>query len=356
MATDRFGPLTSVRTAQVVREAWSAAAPHVEIVDLPQSDGAPGFAEAVGGAGGAHPELPTTGDTLPAHPAWVRDGVAVVDGPDHAESADAPDAADAIGQQVRRLLDDGARRVVLGSGPGWPIDGGRAFLRGLTGVDDAAAALSTGDALMSRITLAADVDRALLGFQGAAFSAIEERGLTKEEAQAIEQAMGEWVDRVRRAHPDRTDLMTGRSLRAEREPGAGAAGGLGHLVHALGGELVVGPSYSAQVTALAEAAASSDLVVTTSTVFDWRVLEHSVVHTVTTTAAARAVPVVLLCDEVHVGRREQMSLGLQGAYSLQKPGWLRDPDASAPDVERALGKLATRVAGTWTPPPRTDVH
>ncbi|GAB3584853.1 glycerate kinase [Calidifontibacter terrae] len=340
VAADAFASLPAAEAARVVCEAWRDTAAHVEICVSAQGSGRAGSAAALGEAVGAALTLVAGEQPLPAY----------VEGRARA-FVDANAPGESVGAAARRLLDDGIDRVVLALGDCPQIDGGQAFLRGFQGTDDPAAVHST-----EHLVGLAETDRVLLGFQGAAYAAVDEQGLDKQAAQDLERQMGQWVDLVRAAHPDRKDLMTGAALRAERQPGAGAGGGLGYLLLATGGQVVPAPTYSAALTGLPDRVAAADLVVTTATVFDWRLLDHSVLHTATSLANADATPVVALVDEVHVGRREQMSLGLQGTYSVQRSGWIRSEPADAAQARTELERLTRRVANTWTPSPRGDVR
>ncbi len=340
VASDAFGPLPATEAAALVEQAWRAAAAHVDVQVCAQGGGRRGTAAALAASVGAEPTvLDVAGATVPAY----------VLGRERA-FLDAGESGEAVGAAAARLLADGCDQVVLALGDAPQIDGGRGFLRGFTGADDPAAL----DA--RRLVALPDTDRVLLGFQGAAYSAVEERGLGRQEAQDVERSLGDWVERVRAAHPDKRDLLSGTTLRAERQPGAGAGGGLGYLLAAAGAQLVSAPTYSAAATGLAEHVAAADLVVTTTTVFDWRVLDHSVLRTTTDLAAAAATAIVVIADEVHVGRREQMSLGVQGAYAVHRPGRFRDQGATVGVARADLAGLVRRVANTWTPAARGDVR
>lgn len=339
IVADSFGALPATEVAQIVAETWQSAAPHVRLESVAQASGAVGSARAIGEAVGARLTVVDGRRPLSAYVQGRQRAFLDAEGP-----------GGAVGAAVRRLLDDGLDRVVLALGGAREIDGGRTFLQGLAGSGEFA--IST-----DRVVGLAETDRVLLGFQGAAYAAVEERGLDKQQAQELEHAMGEWVDRMRTAQPARTDLLTGAPTRPERTPGAGAGGGLGFLLLATGGQVVSAPAYSAACTGLPDLIGAADLVVTTTTVFDWRALDHSVLHTTTSLANAHATAVVVLADEVHVGRREQMSLGVQGTYAVQRSGWMR-PDSNTADAAAAqtdLAALTRRVANTWTPsrPPTT---
>ncbi|MBC9957585.1 glycerate kinase [Yimella sp. cx-51] len=352
VAADRCGALTSIETTTLIADGWRQVAPHVEVVQLPQGDGSLGTAQLLAEAAAPGVTLLGTDTAVPV----FRDGSrAWLDAPSVADAVES--GSDALGHAVRDLLGDGITELVIGLGATGPLDGGRGLVATLAGSADEQGLQNAARRLEGvRVTAVVATDRQLLGFHGACYSAVEEAGITKESAQVAEQRMGEWLDVVRAALPAKRDLLQGKDIRPERQPGAGAAGGLGFILGALGAHLAPGPSYVARATDLAGHVASAQLVVTATGVFDWRVLEHSVPAEVTGIAAHSATPVVVLADEVHVGRREQMSLGLQGAYSIQQSGWNRRGEVDAAELSAGLTSLAARVAGTWTPAPRDDVR
>lgn len=346
LAPDRFGGLTGVEAARALSAGWTERAPHVSPVLLPQSDGGPGFLSAVEAATGATLELvPLSGErSVPVLTAHDSPRAAYVEA---AETIGDATTSEPLGALLDRLADAGVRRVVLGLGGLDILDGGRGLVGALGG--DPAGARDRMHAL--QIVVATDTDRVLLGLQGACASAVPELGLSQHAAQAAEREMGEWVDEVRRALPPPRDLLTGKPQRLDRTPGAGAGGGLGFALAALGATVRSGPEVVAELSGLAAAARGAAVVVTAATTYDWTVLQHSVAEQVSRASAASAAPAILLADDIQVGRRETMSLGFAGSYSVLSAGRMRraGEQRAAHDDEAALRALAFRVAGTWTP-------
>ena len=81
---------------------------------------------------------------------------------------------------------------------------------------------------------------------------------------------GRFTEVVQRYHPGR-DLLTGAARRLDRQPGAGAAGGLGHGLMLLGGRRVSGVEEVLRAVGFAVVSAA-DLVVTGEGCFDWQSL------------------------------------------------------------------------------------
>ncbi len=73
--------------------------------------------------------------------------------------------------------------------------------------------------------------------------------------------------------------------------------------------------------------------------YDWHSIASGVVADTARIALDAACPAVLLAEEVLVGRREGMSLGISGSYALR--------------AGETMSHMGARVARTWSPPPRT---
>ena len=197
------------------------------------------------------------------------------------------------------------------------------------------------------LVAATDVASPLLGLQGASAVFSEQKGATPEEAQVLEGALGHFADVVRRVLPPGTDLLTGRERRLDREPGAGAAGGVGYALLLLGGRRVSGVETVLSAVGLERLVAAADLVITGEGCLDWQSLQGKVVAGVAELASAHATPAVALAGQVLIGRREAMAMGLAGSYAVA------DKHADlAPIMADPVGTLADRaerVAATWSP-------
>lgn len=263
----------------------------------------------------------------------------------------------ALAQDVQRIVvglggsgtnDAGAGMLAaLGAGPREALSGGGAGLIAVREPDLAGLAAARERFAGVELVAATDVASPLLGLQGASAVFSEQKGATPEEAQVLEGALGHFADVVRRVLPPGTDLLTGRERRLDREPGAGAAGGVGYALLLLGGRRVSGVETVLSAVGLERLVAAADLVITGEGCLDWQSLQGKVVAGVAELASAHATPAVALAGQVLIGRREAMAMGLAGSYAVA------DKHADlAPVMADPVGTLADRaerVAATWSP-------
>ncbi len=381
IAPDCFtGTLTAPQAAEALAAGWSRAAPGDELVSVPLSDGGPGFVDTLAAGLGGQTLAVTVDDPL-GRP--VPASVLVVPGAEgstaYVESAQACglhllSAAErdpgrtstyGVGQLLLAALDAGARRIVVGLGGSGTNDAGAGMLAALGvgtaerlargGLALAGAVASDLDGLDAaaerfrgvQLVCATDVDTPLLGLQGASAVFGPQKGATPEQVQALESALGSFADVVRRARPQRRDLVTGTGVRLDRQPGAGAAGGLGFGLLLLGASRVSGVESVLAALDMPTLLAGADLVVTGEGRFDWQSLRGKVVSGVAAAAAGHGIPVVVIAGQVAVGRREAMSVGVSGLYAVaERPG---EVAGALADPAARLADRAARVARTWSP-------
>ena len=118
------------------------------------------------------------------------------------------------------------------------------------------------------------------------------------------------------------------------QPGAGACGGVGLAVLALGGRLATGP----EVT-LAGIAGPADLLVTGCSSYDFASGGGGVVSSAARLAAELLCPCVVVAGEVLIGGREMRTMGIEAAYGLE--------NGLDHVTEAALRALAERVGRSW---------
>jgi len=358
VAPDKFaGTLSAVEAAHAVAEGWRRHAPDDEVDLAPMSDGGPGFVdvlhEAIGGEllaatvrGPAGQEVPAT---LVRHgaTAYVESAQACglhLTGGRGAEQA----TTYGVGQLVLEAVAAGATRVVVGLGGSGtndggagllaalgatadrPLDAGAAGLEGVTQVD-LAAARERLDGV--RLVAATDVENPLTGLFGATKVFGPQKGVAEDRLPALDAVLEQLAVAVDR----RTAL----------EKGAGAAGGLGFALLALGATREPGIGLVADAVGLEERARAADLVVTGEGAFDYSSRAGKVPYGVAEVAGAAVRPCVVLAGQVLVGSREMRALGVESAYSLVE---MVGEERAFADPAGALAEVAERVARTWSTP------
>lgn len=351
VAPDKFaGTLTAVEAAGAIAEGWRRQAPADELDLAPMADGGPGFVDvlhaALGGSLLAVTVRGPLGGTVPG-------SVLVVGETAYVESAQAcgrhltggrrPEEATSygVGQLVVAARDAGARTVVVGLGGSGTSDGGAGLLAALGASADRP--LDRGPAALAgltRVTLpdpgvrlvaASDVDNPLTGLFGAVKTFGPQQGIAEDRLPVVDG----WLEELAVATDRRTSLAKG----------AGAAGGLGFALLALGAAREPGIALVADAVGLAERARRADLVLTGEGAFDFSSRSGKVPYGVAAVAESALRPCVALAGQVLVGAREMRALGVESAYSVVD---LVGEERAFADPAGALADLAARVARTWS--------
>ncbi|MGE0296650.1 glycerate kinase family protein [Pseudonocardia sp.] len=367
VAPDSFGgTLSATAAAEAIAEGWRRAAPGDELRLVPVADGGTGFVEVLHTALGG--ELRVTrvtgpfGDPVDAP--WLLAGTsayvesAAACGLHHVPRAQrTPDVARrvttrGVGELVRAARDAGATEVVVGLGGSATTDGGAGMLAalGAVPVGGDGAPLPDGGAVLARcarleggpdvtgirLVAAADVDNPLLGPHGAAAVFGPQKGADDAAVAELDAALSRFADVLAAA--------TGTDLRDAA--GAGAAGGLGLALLALGARRVSGAGLVRELVGLDTELDAAGLVVSGEGSFDWQSLRGKLVTTVSRAAAERGLPCVVLAGQVTVGRREAAAAGVDSAYSVSEDAG--GVEASMADPAGTLAALAERVAARWS--------
>ncbi len=354
LAPDSFGgSLTAAEAATAMAEGWARGEPGDTAVLLPLADGGTGFVEVLHTArGGTRHEVEVTGPLgTPTRATWLE-----LDGTAYLESASAcglhlvdertpRTAASATSRGVGELMAAGAGHgpsaIVVGLGGSACTDGGAGMLAALGAVarDADGDALPDGGGALARaarldgladvrarfggldLVVAADVDHVLTGPEGAAAVFGPQKGADEATVGALDAALTTWA------------AVLGDGL--ADLPGAGAAGGLGVALAALGARRVAGGELVREVAGLDEALARADLVVTGEGRLDAQSLHGKLVSVVAARAREQGVPCIALAGQVDMSTGEALEAGLEGVYSVA---------ADAGSVEAALTEPAARLA------------
>ncbi len=370
IAPDKFaGTLTAVEASAAIAEGWAAHAAVDELVQLPMSDGGPGFVDSLAaGLGGELLSVTVSGpdgSPVPAAVLMVRADEAATDGTlvsayiesSHAcglhliaEDARDPGTATSfgVGELIAAAVDAGARRVVVGLGGSGTNDGGAGMLLALGADAEPAGALRAGPLGLESLTAvdlapvierlvgvevlaASDVDNPLLGLRGATNVFGPQKGVADPDLPRYDAALQKLAE----------TSGVGKITHA----GAGAAGGLGWALLALGARRVPGVGTVAEALGLSAAVRNADLVISGEGSFDSQSAGGKVVVGVARAAEAALIPCVVIAGRVEVGNREMRAMGVSSAYALVDVAG-RDRAFGRP--AEALAETATRVARTWS--------
>ncbi len=335
LAPDAFaGTLTAPEAADALAAGWSRAAPGDALTAVPLSDGGPGFLEVLTRARSAATLVPATvadplGRPVPA--------AVLLDGADaYVESAEAcglhllaagerdPERTSTrgVGELLAAAVATGATRVVVGLGGSATHDGGRGAVEALGRAWPAAVEL----------VVASDVDVPLAD---AAFFAAQ-KGATPEQLPRLAARLDAWADEL--------EVATGRRVR--RRDGAGAAGGLGFGLLALGGHRAPGIGVVADAVGLRACIAAVDLVITGEGRYDATSLRGKVCGGVARLAQEAGVPCLVLAGGIEVGVREARAAGVDEMRSAAELAG--SPEAAQRRPAHWLAELAARAATRWS--------
>jgi glycerate kinase len=342
IAPDCFGDsLTAVQAAESIAAGWASGRPDDALTLAPQSDGGPGFVDVLASRLGERRSLRVSGplsDEVTAE--WVFDatsdtaylecaqacGLALLpEGPTVRTAVEAHSVG--VGQLVDAALQAGARRIVVGLGGSACSDGGRGLVDALGGLAAAKARLADVE-----LIAATDVEHPLLGERGAAAVFGPQKGADPATVAALEGRLTDWAAELAAA---------GRDVRGE--PGAGAAGGLGAALLALGGRRESGAAIIAEHTGLADDVAAAELIITGEGRFDDQSLHGKVVSALA--AGAGDAPVLVLAGQVTLDGAALSNAGIAQAHSIAE--YAGSIQLAMDDAANQLAALARHTSANW---------
>lgn len=275
IAPDSFkGSLTSVEVARALASGWARVRPADTLDLVPLADGGEGTLAAVEAAGAWTRRTTVVADPLGRRVAadWLvsDDGERAVIEMAQASGLSRLAVAEldpvgassrGTGELVLAAIDAGARNIILGIGGSATTDGGRGLVEALGGVvpSGGSVRLAGLDPRLGRVAMrvACDVANPLLGPDGAAAIYGPQKGADAAQVQVLDDRNTAWADGL--------EAAVGR--RDRDTPGAGAAGGVGFALLALGDRfasfaLQPGVGLVMAATGFAERLAAADLVIT----------------------------------------------------------------------------------------------
>jgi len=368
VAPDKFkGSLTAAQAAAHLAAPLREAG--ITVTEVPMADGGEGTVEAALAAGYEPVRRTVTGPLgRPVEATYAYDpgarsaviemalasGLALTDATDaHARDA----TSRGTGELLAHALDAGARHVVLGVGGSASTDGGAGMMRALGAklYDEAGRELPEGGAALARlaradltalhpgigraqIVLAADVDNPLLGQGGAAAVYGPQKGAEARTVAELDAALATWA----RVLTEAGHAGPG----AEREPGAGAAGGVGYAAIALlGARRQAGVDVILDLTGFADKVAGADLVITGEGSLDDQSLHGKTPVGVAQAAARAGVTTVAVAGRTNLTRAQVRAAGIDERYQILdiEP----DPDVAMSEAGRLLQELGRSVVADY---------
>ncbi|MGW4109850.1 glycerate kinase [Actinosynnema sp. NPDC004786] len=290
----------------------------------------------------------------------VRDGVAVVELAETsglgrvADVPVTPERAAAAstfgtGLVIAAALDAGCTAVVVGLGGSATTDGGAGLLAGLgarllDGDGNVVEAMTSPPAVRAvdrtglhprlaevELVVATDVDNPLTGPHGAAAVYGPQKGADAALVAALDADLARWADLL--------------DAGAATVPGAGAAGGAGFALLALGASVRPGIDLVLGLTGLADRLPGARLVVTGEGRLDRQTLRGKAPVGVAAAARRVGVTAVAATGSCALDRAELAAAGFAGAFALTD----LEPDVSVclTRAEPLLERLGERIATTF---------
>ncbi|MGK5555021.1 glycerate kinase [Actinomadura kijaniata] len=366
IAPDKFkGSLTANQVAEHVAAGLRRARPDARLVLLPVADGGDGTVDAAVAAGFARLRTTVTGPTGEKVVASyaVRGRTAVVELAEASglrllpggEPRPLTATSRGTGELIDAALRGGVNRVVLGLGGSACTDGGAgmAAALGVRFLDERGEELPPGGAALRslarietgrlaerlegvQVVVASDVDNPLLGPEGAAAVFAPQKGASPAQVRTLESGLARLESVVRR------DLG---ALHA-RQPGAGAAGGVGFgAMTFLGATVRPGIGYLLDLLGFAGQTAGARLVVTGEGSLDRQSLRGKAPVGVARAAAREGVPAIAVAGRRALTGEQLRKARLQSAYALTdlEP----DPERCMAEAGPLLERLAEQIGREW---------
>ncbi len=314
LAPDSFkGSIAATAAARAIAAGWRSVRPSDELVLIPQADGGEGtldtIAAAVGGSRSVDAGTVTGPDGRPTPGSWLRlpDGTGVVELakvsglPLMDKAAPMSATTRGLGQVIAAALDAGVTSLMICLGGSASTDGGAGALTalGLVLLDGESRSVADGGGALAGVAsvdwralrpapsggvrLLTDVVAPLLGPEGAAAVYGPQKGATPAQIEVLESGLSNFAE-----------LMGPGSALA---PGVGAAGGTAFgFVAAWSATLVAGAAEISRLTALDQAIARADVVITGEGRFDSTSARGKVVGNVLSMIPSEAQGIVIAGD------------------------------------------------------------
>ncbi len=361
---DKFkGTLTAAQAAQAIADGWLRNRPQDHLELLPMSDGGDGFGAVMSQLLEAEPQSVETVDAAhrPLKSTWwwePKRRLAIIESAQVVGLALLPHRqfhpfeldTFGLGKVLTAAAEVGARKCLVGIGGSATNEAGFGLAKSLGWefADHRGQSIASWIQLhalrqilpprkkrwFAQLTVAVDVQNPLLGKKGASRIYGPQKGLTPADFQPAERCLRQ------------LSSCWGKSFGTNhaKEPGAGAAGGLGFgLATFLGARLQPGFDLFARCSSLASRLEKADLVITGEGAIDASSLMGKGVGQVARMCFERGIPCLGMAGVL--GNHNQLSHLFTRAHCLAPD--LTTPELAQRAAARWLAELANRVAAGW---------
>jgi len=348
VATDRIGALSSREAGGVVGSGWL---PGADVSMLPIGESGSGFVAAFADLAGVATSSQVINGIIVTTGTGPDTGLVQVLGSGPGVGIPYQQSSRPIGEAIAALVagNHGIGRIVVDLAGLWVHDAGAGMLTalgavgdrrldqgvdgldGLSELDLAPARALLGEIKLIGVVPVAQRDVPLLGLRGITARAGREADVEPDRMFRTDAALEAFARLASRTHVAAS--------------GAGACGGLGFAVLALGGALSTGPALTLASADGRAALRDVDLVVTGCSVFDFASRGGGVVAAMAEAAAAALSPCIVIAGEVLIGSREMRTMGIEAAYAVHESTL----DGRGGNIRsEELAATAQRVARSWS--------
>ena len=347
VATDALGALSSRQAGELIASGWR---PSADVSVLPAGEAGGAFVAAYADLAGLTISTELIDGLIVTTGVGSNTGLVQVLGSDQGTGIPFVQTSRPIGEAIAALVgreappqlvvdltglwvhDAGAGLLAaLGAVGDRPLDEGVDGLVGLSQLDLEQARARLGGTQLLGVVPTAERDQLLLGLRGITARAGRESGVQPELMLRTDAALEAFAR-----------LAAGSQATVR---GAGACGGLGFGVLALGGRLSTGPALALSSPSGRAALRGLDLMVTGCSAFDFASRGGGVVSAMAEAASHSLSPCIVIAGEVLIGSREMRAMGIEAAYPVRESAL----DLSSGDIsEEELVETARRVARSWS--------
>jgi len=338
VAPDKFkGSLTSFEACKAISDGIKMANKNAEVIELPMADGGDGFASVLEYYIKTEPVYCATvdplGRTIDAGYQWdVKTKTAIIEMAvagglvllKEEERNPLLTSTFGTGMLIKKAIENGAEKIILGLGGSGTNDGGTGILSalGFQLVSESGDLLkASGENLLPirkiippssvpqvKFEIACDVQNVLYGPQGAAVIYAPQKGANKVQVELLDKGLKNLAAIIRE--------QTGKDV--STRPGTGAAGGIAaSLLAFFDVRMKKGTEMIIEAGKIEKRIPGADLVITGEGKIDDQSGEGKVVGHIAALAKKYGVPCIGCCGITELDERAIKKLGLKKIISLQ---------------------------------------